>query len=343
VDADTTPPGRTSSTGTARMAHEGDAAADGSAAPIPSRGRTLRWTSLLVLAMTSVLLLLATVMLAGLRSEERTAALGAALADDPAVRELVVDTLVEAAVTELRTQPGVVGLLAPTLTGPLTALGREVLASEPGRGALAAALTDTVRGLTTGGPVVIDLRAAVEAAADAAPEPLASLIRGLVADSGLGVVVLGEPDADPSDAARGAVPAGALAAVTPGTVAGLPAAAAVALTALLAVTAVIGLGAAGRGGPRRRLRAPASVLVSCAGPLAAILLLAPDAVARAFGTASGGDPALAAIVDVVVTGVVPMLMPATLLAVVLTVLGVAAASVSLMAERRTARLPSRPA
>lgn len=136
-------------------------------------------------------LLIATSTLVDLRSLEGTERLGTDLADDAAVRELVGATVVDALLEDAAgAAPEVSGLL-PLVRPLLEQAVGSVLDAPAGRSALAVTLTDAARQLTFAGPVVLDLRPAVLAAAEVAPEPLATLARSAVARGSVGLIVLG--------------------------------------------------------------------------------------------------------------------------------------------------------
>jgi len=253
-----------------------------------------------VVVFAAATVLVATTALAGLRSPERTAALGTALADDPAVRELVGTTVVDRLLDgAAETEPGLAVLL-PLVRPILVDAVSTALDAPAGRAALATTLTDAVRQLTFAGPVVLDLRPAVLAAADEAPPPLDTFARAAVERGAVGIVVLG--DADP-DAAAEPRSADALARIA-GLEAGIATAAA---WALLGVALVASVAPAGPG-RSARLRAAGAALLITGAPVAVLLRLTPERVSAALTTriaeeAGGGtDELLAAVLPTVADG-----------------------------------------
>lgn len=254
---------------------------------------------LIVLAAATALV--ATTALADLRSADGTAVLGATLADDPAVRALVGTTVVDRLLDDAAaTAPAVAALLPlvrPTLVGAVAT----ALDAPTGRDALAATLTDAIRQLTFAGPVVLDLRPAVLAAADEAPPPLDTLARTAVERGTVGVIVLGEQEPGTTPVPRSA---DALARI-----AGLEASTATAAAwALLALALLVGLAPAGRG-RSARLRAAAGPLLLVGTPAALLLRLAPERVSSAVtnriadGAAEGTGELVAAVLPAIGEGV----------------------------------------
>jgi hypothetical protein len=275
-------------------------------------------------------ILIATTALADLRSPEGTVELGVTIADDPAVRALVastvVDTLVEDAGTSSRDVALFLPLLRPLLVGAVDA----ALDAPAGRAALAATLTDASRQLTFDGPIVLDLRDAVLAAADAAPEPLATLARTAVERGAVGIVVLGDAGDVVDDGAR-EVPDDA----TLARVGGLAASTATALAWALLGIVLLAATAPGGGTRPARLRAAGGALLLVGAPSALLLRLAPDQVVdrvavrlqdTAAEGASGGGELLAAVLPTIADGVAGLLGRTSVVAI-----GVAGAGVVLLA------------
>lgn len=248
--------------------------------------------------------LIATTALADLRSPEGTAALGTTLADDPAVRTLVATTLVDALLDDATASAPDVAALLP-LVRPLLASATDAALDAPaGRAALAATLTDAARQLTFPGPIVLDLSDAVLAAADAAPEPLATLARTAVGRGAVGTIVLGAAEdgavvEPPDDAMLSRV--GGLTAST-------------ATTLAWVLLGVVLLAAAIPGGAARpaRIRACGGALLLVGVPATLVLRLAPELLvdrvagrledAAASGLVGGDVDLVTAVVPALVDG-----------------------------------------
>lgn len=271
----------------------------------------------LAIAIVTVMLL-ATSALAGLRAPEATAELGAALAQDHAVREAVSEALVEALLADASDRSAVAGGLLPLIRPLLEQAASTAIDSPAGRAALASALTDALRQLTFSGPIVIDLRAAVLVAAESAPPPLDTLARTAVAQGSVGFVTIGgeaegaspAPSRPPSDDELQRV-------------AGLPANVTLGLLGLLLlmlIVVLVGRDAAPR--PRRLiLAATPLVLLGAAG--ATMIRLAPTLVVDRLADPAMED--LGPIIDLVpllTDGLVGLLASTATLAAVLAVTGV---------------------
>lgn len=227
-------------------------------------------TRLLVRLLTLVTagLLLVVSALVDLRSPEGTAAFGERLAEVDAVRSLVSLSLVDAVLDDAAISAPAAAPLLPLARPLLETAVESSVDSAAGRAALASALTDTVRQLTFDGPVAIDLRSAVLAAAEAAPEPLDTLARSAVERDVVGTVVLGADEGTAEDVAPPSPDALA-------TLSGLPSGTALALTGglLVLVLAVSILPP----GPSRgqRMRAAGGALLLVAVPVLLLLRVAP--------------------------------------------------------------------
>ena len=282
-------------------------------------------TAIRILTVGAALLVITTSALADLRSPERTAELGATLADDPAVRTLVRTTVVDALLDDARTTAPDVTTLLP-LVRPLLASAVDAALDAPnGRAALAATLTDAARQLTFDGPIVLDLRSAVLAAAAASPEPLATLARAAAERGAVGVVVLGAQD---GEAAPVAPSDDALARIGP-----FPASTATLLAwVLLGVVLAVGLALPSQG-PSARLRGAGWSLLVVGAPAAALLRVAPDRVVdRVAGPLTATDASVAttdavapltAVLPVLAEGVAGLLARTGTVALVLTAVGAA--------------------
>lgn len=267
--------------------------------------------ALRIATVLAALLVIGTSALADLRSPDGTAELGVTLADDPAVRELVGTTVVDGLLEDASTSAPDVALLLPLVRPILTSAVEAALDAPAGRAALAATLTDAAHQLTFDGPIVLDLRSAVLAAADASPEPLATLARAAAERGAVGIVVLGEQDGTtapsvPSDAELARI--GPLPATTVRTLAWV----------LLGVVLVVGL-ALSDGDRSARLRGTGGALLVVGAPAALLLRLAPAEVVDRLsarladvGTSAGVRDAvepLAAVIRVLADGVADLLAP----------------------------------
>lgn len=272
----------------------------------------------------AALLVVVTSALADLRSPDGTAELGATLADDPAVRELVGTTVVDALLDDASASAPDVALLLPLLRPIVTSAVEAALDAPAGRAALAATLTDAARQLTFDGPVVLDLRSAVLAAADVSPEPLATLARAAAERGTVGIVVLGEQEGkdapsvpDEAELAR----IGPLPAQTASTLAWV----------LLSIVLVVGLLPTGRD-RSARLRGTGEALLLVGAPAALLLRLAPEQVVDRLaarlsdvGTNVGADGTLeqlATVVPVIAEGVARLLTRTGTVAITIVAIGV---------------------
>lgn len=289
-----------------------------------------------IVLLLAAVLLIATTALADLRSPDGTAELGTTLAEDPAVRSVISTAVVDALLEDAsRTTPDVSALLP--LVRPLLASAVDAaLATDAGRAALATTITDAARQLTFDGPIVLDLRSTVLAAAATAPEPLATIARTAVERGSVGVVVLGaaEHDRDPAprtDAELARV--GGLTATTATTLA----------WALLLVMLVAGL-APTRGGRTARLRAGGTALLLAGVPVTLLLRSASDRIidrvaAQLAGATGSGDAdasggPLDAVVPSVVEGVVGLLGRTADVALLIAGLGTALLALGLALRHR---------
>lgn len=227
----------------------------------------LRRSVMIVATLLSAGLLLATTALADLRSPEGTAALGSTLSDEPALRSLIGTAVVDALLDDARTAAPEAAALLPLLRPIIAGAVDAALEAPAGRAALAATLTDATRQLTFDGPIVLDLRAAVLAAADAAPEPLATLARTAAERGAVGLVVLGETaDGGPPEPRSDAELA---------RVGGLAARTAIALAWALLLIVLLAASVPDGAGRPDRLRAAGGGLLLAAAPVALLIRLAP--------------------------------------------------------------------
>jgi hypothetical protein len=257
--------------------------------------------------------------LTDLRSPERTAALGATLADDADVQDAVVGAVVDALIDDATRRSPLVAALATPLRGLLSATVGAAIDTPAGREVLGTALTDALRQLTLPGPVVIDLRDAVLAIAQDAPPPLDGFARLAVEQGGVGLLVLGD-DVDvrasddtallpPSDAALRRI-------------GGLPAGVALGLLAFaLALTVLLLVGPKGHGRAGRVGAAGVALLVVGA---ATLLVAGPVATTLTSGALGGvtEDAGFAQALPTLLDGVVGLLGRTLVLARTLTVLGI---------------------
>jgi hypothetical protein len=291
----------------------------------------LRAPALIVAVLVLALSLVSVSALADLRSPEGTSELGATLAADPDVQALLVDAVVEAIVQDAVGRSPIVAPLVG-LARPLLVQAAEATITSPvGQAAVASALTDALRQLTTPGPLVIDLRAATLASAEVAPPPLDALARVAVEQGVVGLIVLGDTEG---------VDAVELAAPDPesvGRVAGLRGGVAVALFALLLAVA-IGALLLPSAPSRRAVTITAGVTVAVVGAASAALLrAAPDALVERVASAPevSGSP-IAVVLPVLVEGLSGLLTRTGAIGVGLMLLGAALVVVGFL-------LPSSPA
>ena len=277
-----------------------------------------------VLAVTLVV----TSTLTDLRSPDGTEALGATLADDDAVRTLIVAGAVDAILEDATERSGVLGPLVP-LVGPLIeASVVAALDTSAGRAALASALTDALRRLTVPGPIAIDLRRAALVAAEEVPAPLDTLIRTAVAEGGVGVLVLGDIDEDDGGTVEGPQP---LAPEDVGRVAGLAPGLARWLSALALAAAVLLLAVPGTrtdaspdARPTRRsirLTVTGSLLLATGVATTLLLRMAPDTVTERLVASLPEADAVGDALPSLLIGIVELLGPTGGVALVLTVIG----------------------
>jgi len=279
---------------------------------------TLR-SVLLGLAVTTVtVLLLVTSALAGLRAPEATAELGAALAEDDAVRAVVTEALVDALLGEAAELSDAVGGLLPLVRPLVEQAAAAAVDSPAGRAALASALTDALQQLTFSGPIVIDLRAAVLVAAESVPPPLDTLVRAAVAQGSLGVVTIGEIPDDPADVAAAPPSDDELRQV-----AGLPAGLTMTALGLLLVVLILVLVGRDPDGRARRLVLAGAPLVLLGASTAALIRSAPAVLVERFAGAAPDDaPPFREVLPLLTQGLAELLVPTVTLAAVLAVTGV---------------------
>jgi hypothetical protein len=277
----------------------------------------LRDPLLTVGVVATAALLLVTSALADLREPEGTAALAAALAEDPAVRAVVSDALVESLLADAAERsPAAAGLL-PLIRPLLVEAVRAAAESPAGRAALTSALTDALRQLTLDGPIVLDLRAAALVAADTAPAPLDALALAAVQQGSVGLVVLGGGGPGVRDAEL-APPSGE----DLRRVAGLPATGAIVLAAALLAALIVGLvGRSAVARPRRLLLAGSSLVVVGAAA-SALLRIAPSLVVDRFAGALAEESGpILDLLPLLLDGLIGLLGPTIILAGALAVLG----------------------
>ncbi len=255
-----------------------------------------------------------------LRAPEGAAALGRTLADDPAVHEVLVTTLVDAIVADATERSPTITPLEPLLRPLLERAVETAVTSPAGRAAVAAALADAIQQLTLPGPIVIDLRTAALAAVTEIPPPLDTLSRAAIEQGAIGVVVLGADGTSlgPQDASDGR--AGDF---RSGAVAGMPGDRAVTLSGLLLLGGVGAL-VLPRSPSRRARRISAGVtLALVGGAAAATIRFVPAALTARLVEQDGvaGGP-FAAIVAALVDGVGDLLAATGTLAAVMAVAGV---------------------
>jgi len=298
--------------------------------------RMQRAVALLAVAVLAPALVIAGV-LSDLRAPEGTAALGAELAGDPAVREALVTAVVDALLADAVERSPAVRALVPLVRPLLEASARATVASPAGREAVASALTDAIRQLTRRGPVVIDLRTATLAFASEAPAPLDALARDAVERGTVGLLVLGDPDATIDPATVGAPDAdelGRIAGLRPGIALGLAAAA---LLGAIAVVVLI------RGADRGRGTVIAGAVLTAVGGASVLLLrVAPSAVTRRFADdveQFAFDETVAEILPTVVDGLAGLLGSSITIAALLTAVGAVLVVGGALSARRRARSP----
>ena len=277
--------------------------------------------------------------LADLRSADGAAALGTQLAEEPAVRALVGDAIVEAVVEDARTSAPAAAPLLPLVRPVLAQAVTRTLDAPAGRAALADAFAQAIRQATFPGPLVLDLSAAVLAAADAAPEPLDTLARSAVERGVIGTVVVG---ASPDGVAPRVPDADAL-----GRIAGLEADVALAVAAALLVTVLAVAVLPGGRGRGRRMRAAGWALVIVGAPTALLLRADPASlVAPLSGRLTDLVPDAAAaadltgIVTVVGDGLAALLARTATVTLAVTVVGAVLVVAGLLQRGRTRPSPS---
>jgi len=276
------------------------------------------------------LLLLATSALAGLRAPEGTAALGSTLAADAGVQELVADALIEELLADAAERSPAASELLPLIRPLLDRAARIAIESPAGRAALASALTDALRQLTFGGPIIIDLRAAALVAADTAPAPLDTLARAAVEQGSVGVIVLGGGEYDP-DLGVDAPPSDD----ELSRVAGLPAGLATALAGLLLGLLVLVLIGRDREARPRRLVLAGTPLLLIGSAVAVLLRFAPGVIVdRVAGAVLDGTGPSMAIVVLLADGLGALLEPTFVLAAALAVVGLGLAATGLRSRAR---------
>lgn len=292
----------------------------------------MRMTALLAAVVVLALALVTVSALAGLRSPDGTAELGASLAADPDVQALLVDTVIAAIVEDAVQRSPIVTPLVGLVRPLLVQTAQATISSPAGQAAVATALTDALHQLTTPGPLVIDLRPAVLVAADEAPPPLDTLARVAVEQGVVGLIVLG--DTAGVDAAALIAPDPA----TAGRVAGLRGGVAVgAVALLLALTLLmIVVPVTTR---RRGATIGGGIMIATIGAGSLVLLrTAPDAVVARLASVpevSGGP--VAEVLPVLVEGLSGLLGPTGTVGAGLTLLGAALVLVGFLLPAPTAR------
>jgi hypothetical protein len=270
--------------------------------------------------------------LADLRSPEGTAELGASLAADPDVQTLLVDAVVEAIVQDAVERSPIVTPLIGLLRPALVQAAEATISSPAGQAAVATALTDTLRQLTTPGPLVIDLRAATLASAEVAPPPLDTLARVAVEQGIVGLIVLG--DADGIDATEIAAPDPA----SVGRVIGLRGGVALALAALLLAVAVGALLLPSTPS-RRAVTTTAGVVVTAVGAAGSMLLrTAPDTLVERIATVPEvSSSPIAGVLPALVEGLSELLRRTGTISIGLTLLGAALVIIAFLRPSSTTR------
>lgn len=307
---------------------------------------TLRDLVLALVVAVLAVTLVVTSALTDLRSPDGTEALGATMADDDAVRMLIVAGAVDAILEDATERSGVLGPLVP-LVGPL--LEASVVAAldtSAGRAALASALTDALRQLTVPGPIAIDLRSAALVAAEEVPAPLDTLIRAAVAEGGVGVLVLGDADDDADEGDAGTVEGpqplapedvGRVAGLAPGLARWLSTLALAAAVLLLVVPGTRTDVSPGARPVRRsvRLTVTGSLLLATGVATTLLLRMAPDTVTERLVASLPEDDAVGAALPALLSGIVELLGPTGRVALVLTVIG----AIGIVAGMLTRRSP----
>lgn len=299
------------------------------------------------LVMASVVAVLAVTLvvtsaLTDLRSPDGTEALGATLADDDAVRTVVVDSAVDAILEDATERSGVLGPLVPLVRPLLEASVVAALDTSAGRAALASALTDALRQLTVPGPIAIDLRSAALVAAEEVPAPLDTLIRTAVAEGGVGVLVLGDVDEDndedgtvegPQPLAPEAV--GRVAGLAPGLARWLSALALAAAVLLLVAPGTRTDASAGARPTRRsiRLTVTGSLLLATGVATTLLLHMAPDTITARLVASLPEDDAVGVALPSLLSGIVELLGPTGRAALVLAVIGAIGIVVGMLTRR----------
>jgi hypothetical protein len=287
------------------------------------RGRAM----LMAGALLSVVLLLLTTALMGLRDPERTTALATELASEPLVQRLVADSLTEELLADAGRRLGPTGaLLLPPIRPGVERFVRATVSSEAGQAALASALTDTIRHLSVRGPTVIDLRAAVDAAVATAPEELRGVLATLLDGRTVGLLVIdAASDAPMSSGTDGARAAPAERRVEPGTIAGVPSGVAVALMALVALGLLVPLGPRDAG----------IALLAASLPVVLALWLAPEVATGLLGRGLPADGLIGRLAPMVAAGVDGLLDPVRLVAGLLAMGGAALVVAARLRSRTT--------
>jgi len=300
--------------------------------------------ALLVLAVASVTALLIVVSaVADLRAPQATAELGASLAADPSVREVVSDALIEALLADAAQRSPVASSLLALIRPLLTQAASTAIDSPAGQAALASALTDALRQLTFPGPIVIDLRAAALIAADTAPPPLDTLARTAVEQGDVGLLVIGDdavdpaygslvgPDGPPSDDALSRI-------------AGLPARTALVATGLALVGLLIALIGRDPAARPRRLMLAGPPLLLLGGAAVLLIRSAPEMVAQRLAPALP-DPSgpFAEVLPLLLEGLAGLLGATSRLAAALMLGGAVLllAGMAMAANRRLRAAPQR--
>jgi hypothetical protein len=291
-----------------------------------------------VLAVTLVV----TSALTDLRSPDGTQALGVTLADDDAVRTVVVTSAVDAILEDATERSGMLGPLVPLVGPMLQASLVAALDTSAGRAALASALTDALRQLTVPGPIAIDLRSAALVAAEEVPAPLDTLIRTAVAEGGVGVLVLGDVDEDNDEdgTVEGPQPlvpedVGRVAGLAPGLARWLSVLALATAVLLLVVPATRMDASPGARPIRRpdRLIVTGSLLLATGVVTTLLLRVAPDTVTTRLVAWLPEDEAVGAALPSLLSGIIGLLGPTGRVALMLAVIGAVGIVAGMLARR----------
>lgn len=229
----------------------------------------------------ALVLLFITSALAGLRSQERTDQVGAALAAEPAVQRVVVDVATDAALDTLMAGPLQLGPIAPLLRPLVSVLLTQFLATDAGQAMLADALADVIRQASFGPPLIVDLRSALAAALEIAPAPLGDVADELLFDDAAGLLLIDADGARTGDASEIAALRATRTTSIVGILSGRWALTLLAAAAMLLTLALVLLhrGARGAGG---RPGAPAGLILAVSLPVALAINFTSEPLSRAL-------------------------------------------------------------